>query len=87
MSSWLSSLELVGVLRRTVELGPARGELKGGGSGERRPGHGSAAAHEEGRSSWITSWLEVLLARIQTPIEPAGEATRRGRVVGWLTWW
>ena len=46
VSSWLSYLELVGVLKRTVELGPARGELKSNSSGGWLC-HGSAVAHED----------------------------------------
>ena len=42
--------EMLGVLRRTLELSPARGELKGGGLGEWRLGLGSTAAHEVQRS-------------------------------------
>ena len=47
MSLWLSSLELVGGLRRTVELGPARGELRCISSGGWWPSRGSTGVHED----------------------------------------
>ena len=48
--SWLSCLELMCVLRCTVELGLVHGELKSNSSGGRQLNRGLAAPHEDGYS-------------------------------------
>ena len=41
------------VSKLIFELSSAQNELKRGGTDERQLGHGSTAAHEKARSSWV----------------------------------
>ena len=55
--------ELVDASELTLKLGSAHGELKGSGSGKRRPGRGGMVVHEGGRSMWGFSRAGFCLPR------------------------